>query len=81
LLQGAFFQGGAGATSSLNGQTFTRWVVPPASPPNLSASSSLGSSTATTSATGGLFLDNRSQYMSPGPASSLSANYQAILNY
>lgn len=80
LLQGAFFQGGAGATSSLNGQTFTRWVVPPAFPPNLSASSSLGSSTATTSATGGLFLDNRSGFMSPGPASSLSANYQAILN-
>jgi len=80
LLQGAFFQGGTGATSSVNGQTFTRWVVPPALPPNLSASSSLGSSTATTSATGGLFLDNRSGFMSPGPASSLSANYQAILN-
>jgi hypothetical protein len=80
LLQGAFFQSGTGANGSVNGQTFTRWAIPPATPPNLSASSSLGSSTATTSASGGLFIDNRSQYMSPGPASSLSANYQSILN-
>ena len=80
LLQGAFFQSGTGANGSVNGQTFTRWAIPPALPPNLSASSSLGSSTATTSASGGLYIDNRTAYMSPGPASSLSANYQAILN-
>jgi len=80
LLQGAFFQSGTGANGSVNGQTFTRWAIPPAQTPNLSASSSLGSSTATTSAPGGLFIDNRTAYMSPGPASSLSANYQAILN-
>ena len=80
LLQGAFFQDAAGANGSVNGQTFTRWAIPSAAPPNLSASSSLGSSTATTSASGGLFIDNRSAFMSPGPASSLSANYQAILN-
>jgi hypothetical protein len=80
LVQGAFFQSGNGANGFVNGQTFTRWVVPPAFPPSLSASATLGNSTMTASTSAGLFIDPRSIYMSPGPASSLSANYQAILN-
>lgn len=79
LVQGAFFQSGTGANGFVNGQTFTRWVIPQ-NYPNNSASATLGNSTAATNTSAGLFIDDRSPYMSPGPASSLSANYQAILN-